>query len=1029
MAAGVLFPPKQTNQGGHPLADLRIHGSGYGSTIPQIYGRFRISGVVIDAEDMVVHQRPSGGSAGNRNATAKTYYTATFAIGICRGPITSIDRIWAEDRLVYDAGQAVAALAGDTFRIYLGDEAQTPDAALIGLHGALQTPAYRGLTYVVFDTLDLSPWGNRIPSFTFEVVAVVPYHTLIENTGNLQIYYRFDSAPGPGQLFDSGPKATVLFLSSGTAGSINPGHPGQGLGRTAGGAAVVRAITGADADLKSPQVTVEGWFQYKGGNPVNGSSSFTYQNPNNGDLGWQMNILPDLVNPNTILRFQHRDAAVNGLVTVFAFSVVRDNLWHYYACTYDTSGLAILYYDGVQQQQTNSPVTLQILDSAQNGPAVTLGDYNLDELAFYSRILTPLELYAHYQGKSSTVGTILADVFNQVGLTPSQYDVSRVQDQTSFVEGFLVHTRQDARTAVQELLRLYDTDLIERDGVLVALKRGGAAVLTVPVADLGAHVTTGAERDPPKKVEVKRLPELELPFRVDLRYYDRANNYQMGLQGATRFSKTQVQEPLTIHTTLVFHQDAARQKAEKELYRQWTEREQHLFSLGPAYLQLCAGDPLNIPVGPTLRRVRIVAMDIGLLGPLGIQAVLDDSFLLTQVAVGTAVVPTVDLVIATTSTVIAWNGNALRDQDATAGGMYVAAFGPTGQDWTGCALYTSRDGGASYQRLDNLSQPSSAGTAATVLTATSPGDVFDAINTVDVNWVSGDPPLSTSDSDVLAGANAALLGTEYIQFATVTPQGGNVYRLSRLLRGRRGSEPHQGEHRIGEPFLLLSNLSVVHYPFGPEMVAKAILLKAVTTSQQLASVTAQTVYLEGDELRCYSPVQLAVTRDGGNNATLTWVRRTRLQGEMQDGHDVPLGELVESYELRVTENSPPAIVGLTLGATTSFNVIGHGYSVNDQIIVYGVVGATQLNGMIGTVTVVTDGDNFTLNINSTGFSPYTAATGTVAKSLRTLLPVVQTASYTAAQQTADGLTPGNPIHFVVYQLGLFGRGWPAFAVV
>ena len=44
------------------------------------------------------------------------------------------------------------------------------------------------------------------------------------------------------------------------------------------------------------------------------------------------------------------------------------------------------------------------------------------------------------------------------------------------------------------------------------------------------------------------------------------------------------------------------------------------------------------------------------------------------------------------------------------------------------------------------------------------------------------------DAALLAGANAAMLGAELIQFGRAEPLGQGRYRLSRLLRGRGGSD-------------------------------------------------------------------------------------------------------------------------------------------------------------------------------------------------------------------------------------------------
>ena len=70
-----------------------------------------------------------------------------------------IGRIWAD-------GQAVDQ-SGLTFRLHEGSEEQLPDPLIAAIEG--EAPAYRGTAYVVFENLDLTPYGNRIPQFNFEV--------------------------------------------------------------------------------------------------------------------------------------------------------------------------------------------------------------------------------------------------------------------------------------------------------------------------------------------------------------------------------------------------------------------------------------------------------------------------------------------------------------------------------------------------------------------------------------------------------------------------------------------------------------------------------------------------------------------------------------------------------------------------------------------------------------------------------------------------------------------------------------------
>ena len=71
-------------------------------------------------------------------------------------------RIWA------DAKQL--DLSQFTVRIYNGAESQLPDTLIQSIEGANNTPAFRGLAYVVFENFPMGDYGNRIPNFTFEVI-------------------------------------------------------------------------------------------------------------------------------------------------------------------------------------------------------------------------------------------------------------------------------------------------------------------------------------------------------------------------------------------------------------------------------------------------------------------------------------------------------------------------------------------------------------------------------------------------------------------------------------------------------------------------------------------------------------------------------------------------------------------------------------------------------------------------------------------------------------------------------------------
>lgn len=161
-----LFAPKQRR--GPRLGDLAVQTSHYGSDIPKVFGTMRVAGTVIWATDLVEH-RSSSGSGKGRPRTTNFSYTVSFAVALSGRRAARVKRIWADGKLL--RGAAGDLKASTMLRFYDGSEDQGPDPLIASAEGPGSAPAYRGIAYVVFEDLDLTDFGNRIPSLTFEVDA------------------------------------------------------------------------------------------------------------------------------------------------------------------------------------------------------------------------------------------------------------------------------------------------------------------------------------------------------------------------------------------------------------------------------------------------------------------------------------------------------------------------------------------------------------------------------------------------------------------------------------------------------------------------------------------------------------------------------------------------------------------------------------------------------------------------------------------------------------------------------------------
>lgn len=119
-------------------------------------------------KELAVTTEVSGGGKGGglstvRRTETRFQYKVTFAVALCEGEISNIEKIWADNDLV-NVGDYCTS-----HTLYKGDETQLPDPIIEAFEGINKTPAYRGMAYVVFEDFDITLFGNRIPNLSFEV--------------------------------------------------------------------------------------------------------------------------------------------------------------------------------------------------------------------------------------------------------------------------------------------------------------------------------------------------------------------------------------------------------------------------------------------------------------------------------------------------------------------------------------------------------------------------------------------------------------------------------------------------------------------------------------------------------------------------------------------------------------------------------------------------------------------------------------------------------------------------------------------
>lgn len=675
-----------------------------------------------------------------------------------------------------------------------------------------------------------------------------------------------------------------------------------------------------------------------------------------------------------------------------------------------------------------------VLDALHPGLTPAYNDHVLvvfnefDVTDFNSRVPNFRFLVKQSSDGLAYVGEIVEYFFEQAGLAPADYNTSVTAGLT--VPGYVVDGKPSARDAIDPILRAHHLDLIEIDGLVRVAQRGLSIVRTLTSDELLAHEWTGPLlTGSDSQVEVEQEQDLSLPRRVDVTYVSPTNRYEQATQGAAREAVPHVDEERTLQLPIVLDDEFARQLSEFELYDAWVRRETFKFKVGPENIDLAPNDPIYLPTGAGLTRVRITRADLGMLSYIDCEAEKDDEVILDQTAEGGDPTDSGDGEFIVEDTVaFPWTGPALRDDHTASVGFYIGAAGATAGFWPGCEVYMSTDGGASYQLVATLTIPVDYGSTDDTLAAGASTGSFDDTNTVDVTMVEGEPE-TASDADVFAGANSALIGDELVQYGTVTALGGNQFELTHQLRGRRGSDARWALHRTGERFLLLDDLSIARVVLDPSLKGRRILLKAVTAGQALGSVSPLELYISGDEFRCYTPADILGDRDPiTSDLTVTWARRSRTQGNLQDNVDVPAEpEHTEEYDLDVVDTgSIFAVTNVTRATQCVVTAVGHTFSPGDIITLYGVKGMIDVNDLTGTVQSVA-GDDFTLDVNTTNFDTYISS-GSAALIVRQFLAVTSpTQVYTAADQTTDFGSPQDPVRVHIYQIGKYGRGFRAAA--
>ncbi|MGJ8557788.1 MAG: phage tail baseplate protein, partial [Sulfitobacter geojensis] len=188
---------------------------------------------------------------------------------------------------------------------------------------------------------------------------------------------------------------------------------------------------------------------------------------------------------------------------------------------------------------------------------------------------------------------------------------------------------------------------------------------------------------------------------------------------------------------------------------------------------------------------------------------------------------------------------------------------------------------------------------------------------------------------------------EIFQFAEAELTGPRRYWLKTRLRGQAGSDGLMpGVWPAGSNFVLLDSIPE-QIELSPNLrrVAQNFRIGPAKRSNDDPSYRYLVQAFDGNGLRPYSPCHLRGEKLHSGDYALSWIRRTRLDGDGWDAPEVPLGEESESYLVRVGQGA--AVVRETLVGTPSWQYTA-AMKVADGVIGPFDVAVAQVSATYGT---------------------------------------------------------------------------------
>lgn len=531
---------------------------------------------------------------------------------------------------------------------------------------------------------------------------------------------------------------------------------------------------------------------------------------------------------------------------------------------------------------------------------------------------------------------LIEELCASVGVT--DVDTTLLNGSQALVKGFNIESIMAVRDMISSLMGAFMFDAFESEGKLKFALRSSTSVTALSPDD---YVSTTSDKT---GFSVTRTQDTELPSAVKIDYVDGDNDYAVAsLDGKRSFGSSLNVASLQLPIVLEAHY--VRGLADSIIHQAWTAREQGTVNLPPSMFRFDPGDGFVYSVGSRtatgrfqqintaeFRQAEFVNFDSSLfrLPSYPVQEYIPQ----IPWAPGYAIMVPMDIPLVTGTEPSPWSPRVAVWMDP----------------WPGAVAVYREDGSGGWDLVHSVGSRSYLGRLTQDLYA-GPTGIWDNGNSVYVEMYTGTLANKTEDQ-VLNGANALAVQNqdgswEILQFVTATLTSPKNYTCSQLLRGQLGTE-----HAMRNPIPAGSNVVLLTDEMATDPnVASYLPISIGDRGSDITlrwgnaakSVDNDTVYTEGDfvfesvALKPYSPVNFAgAWNTGTNDINLTWMRRTRLNGDSWDVPEVPLNEESELYDLQI-------LAGTTVvREVTSLTSPAYIYTAAMQVADFGALQSSSL---------------------------------------------------------------------------------------